>query len=215
METFTHSQRHPVTSVLLLADMLEHAFELVVRQDSAAGVALGGSLPHPLNRMGQPSRLDWLEQIVHGVDLERLDGVLVEGRDEDHAGLDLAEQELAGDLEASAPRHVYVEENQVGLLLPDDLHGVDAVAGLADDVDVVELLKEEAEFVASWPLVIDHDCANHHDTNDRNGPLRRDLVRNIDPRNRDAGARSFAPRALDRQVVVLAVNDPQALVDIA
>ena len=63
--------------------------------------------------------------------------MLVEGGDEDQRrGLVLVLEQPAGHLEAGQAGHLDVEEHDVGLVPLDRVQRLDAVARLADDLDV-------------------------------------------------------------------------------
>ena len=123
-----------------------------------AGQARGEAPAQPLHRLVEAPLLDGLQQVVDRVHLERLDGVLVVGGDEDHPRRRrrVLEQQVRH-FEAGEPRHLDVEKRDVGLDGADDLEGADAVVGLADDGDVLDLTEEEAQFLAGGLLVVgDH-----------------------------------------------------------
>ena len=65
-------------------------------------------------------------------------------------------------LEAGQPRHLHVEEHDVGLQPLDRRQRFDAVAGLADDLDAADLAEQVAELVARQLLVVDEDRAQIH-----------------------------------------------------
>jgi hypothetical protein len=77
------------------------------------------------------------QQVVHRVHHERAQGVLVVRGAEDHD----RRPRLTGDqlqhLEAIELRHLHVEEHQVGPLLGDRLHRLEAVRGLPDHLDAL------------------------------------------------------------------------------
>ena len=63
-----------------------------------------------------------------------------------------------GHLEPGQPRHLDVEEHEVGLVALDGGQRLDAVAGLRDDLDIAELLELVAQLLARQLLVVDdHD----------------------------------------------------------
>jgi len=124
--------------------------QLIERQLAAAGdlgndlqqpVALiGGALgahvlTHPRQRGGEARLVDGLQQIVDGVRLERLDGVLIVGRDEHHQRHGLLRQPREH-LESRHAGHLDVEEHQVRLVLLDSRERLAAVGALGEDLEV-------------------------------------------------------------------------------
>ena len=110
-------------------------------------------------RLLQPGALHRFQQVVHGVHLERLDRVLVEGRHEHQGrGVVLAREQAPGHFEPAQPRHLDVEEDEVGLVAIDGGQGLQAVARLRHDLDVADLLELIAELLPRELLVV-HD---HH-----------------------------------------------------
>ena len=67
------------------------------------------------------------------MDFERLECVLVEGRDEDD-GREVLGFDPGQDFEAVHARHLDIEKEQVGALAPDEAEGFGAVLTLADDL---------------------------------------------------------------------------------
>ena len=76
------------------------------------------------DRGGEPRRRERLQHVVDGPLLERLDGVLVERRHEDDVA---AAVDLARDLDPRQPRHLDVEEEDVGRVLVERTQRLDAV----------------------------------------------------------------------------------------
>jgi hypothetical protein len=110
----------------------------------------------------EPRLIHRLHQVVDGVDLERLDGVLVEGGHEDDVRRGLVLHHAARHLEAVEPRHLDVEEHDVRLQPFDGRQRFDAVAGLADDFDAADLAEQVAELVARQLFVVDEHGAQVH-----------------------------------------------------
>ena len=115
--------------------------------------------PGPLDGRRQPARLDRFEQVIDGVHLEGVDRVLVEGRDEDHLGVEPGLHDPPRHFEPGQPRHLDVEHHQVRLVFFDYVQRLDSVSRLADDLDAAELLEQETQLVARQLLVVDDDRA--------------------------------------------------------
>ena len=116
--------------------------------------------PGALERLLQTTGFDRLQQVIDGVDLEGFDGVLVEGGHKHHGrSLVFVFEEPAGDLEPPKAGHLNVEEYQIGLVSLDGADGFDAVAGLGDDLDAIQLPELIAQLLARQLLVVHHDHA--------------------------------------------------------
>ncbi len=94
---------------------------------------VGQKRPRALHRFAEPLPGDGLQQVVDRVDLEGLDGVLVEGSGEDD---ERDVRQRVHDLETVHPRHLNVEYDDVGVELACHLDRPKAVLGLARDLDV-------------------------------------------------------------------------------
>jgi hypothetical protein len=110
-----------------------------------------------LDRHLQPRLIHRFQQIVDRVDLERFDGVLVVGGDEDDLRRGVPVEQAARDLEAGQARHLHVEEHHVGLQPLNRRQRFDAVPGVADDLDTTHLSQQVAELVPGELLVVHHD----------------------------------------------------------
>ena len=64
-----------------------------------------------------------------------------------------------GDLETGQPGHLDVEKHQVRAGSADGLQRLEAVAGLADDLDAAHLVEQVAQLVPRQLLVVDDDGA--------------------------------------------------------
>ena len=113
--------------------------------------------PRALDRDLEPRRIHRLQQVVDRVHLERLDGVLIVRRDEDDVRRRVRLEHPPRDLEAGQPRHLDVEEHDVRLQAVDGRQRLDAVAGLADDLDAADLAEQVAQLVARELLVVHED----------------------------------------------------------
>src|SRR5580704_17892857 len=107
--------------------------------------------------------VEWLQNVVHGVHVERLHRVMIERRGEDHVRhLHFALYQFSQDAEAVQTWHLHVEKYQIGGVLLDQGHGLDAVLALADDINFRKAFEQEREFVASGFLVVDDDGVDGH-----------------------------------------------------
>ena len=111
-------------------------------------------LARALDRLREPRPVNGLEQIIDGVDFERFNRVLVEGGHEHDSRLHPAREQLPRYLEPGQPGHLHVEQHEIGSQLLDQPDGIDAVAGLPDDVDPTHLVEQEAELAAGRILIV-------------------------------------------------------------
>jgi hypothetical protein len=116
-----------------------------------------------LDGFGDASFVERLEDVVDGVDVEGLDGVLVEGGGKDDVGnFEFAFDELFQDTETVKAGHLDIEENEVGGMFFDKVDGFKAVLALAKEIDFGKGFEEEGEFVASRFFVVDDDGVDRH-----------------------------------------------------
>ncbi len=95
-----------------------------------------------------------LSRVVDRAGLERLNGVLIEGGNNDDDRKRVG-AELAHHFEAAHHGHLEIEEDEVGFESRDFLERVAAVLGLAGDVDVWKQLELLAQHAAGDGFVID------------------------------------------------------------
>src|SRR6185503_3969544 len=107
----------------------------------------------------QPSGLNRLQQIVHGVDFECLYRVLIVRRDEDEVGIDPGSQKTTGDFEPRKARHLNVEQHEVGGMFVNCPQRFDTIARLVHDLDTVELTEQETQLPARQLFVVDDNRA--------------------------------------------------------
>jgi len=73
-----------------------------------------------------------LEQVVHRVGIEGVDGMVAVGRGEDDSRAGPQPGQVLGGLQAVHARHADIEENDIHLLLPGDGQTLEAVLRLQD-----------------------------------------------------------------------------------
>jgi hypothetical protein len=116
-----------------------------------------------LNGLGDAGFVEGLQDIVDSVDVEGLDGIVVEGGGEDDVGdFEFALDEFLEHAEAIEAGHLDVEEDEVGGVFFDEGDGFEAVFALADEGDFGEGLEEEGEFLAGGFFVVDDDGVDGH-----------------------------------------------------
>ena len=114
---------------------------------------------HPLERGPEPRLLERLEQVVEGLDVERLERVALVRGDEDDGrpGLD---RQGGRDVEAAGLGHLDVEEHHLGPHPVDRRDRLRALGALADELHVGVLGQEAAEPGARQRLVVHDEGAN-------------------------------------------------------
>ncbi len=142
----------------LALDVLQ---ELVERGFEVLGGAPVDLAARPLDCGVQPLARKGLHEVVDRVGLERLQGVAVEGGDEDDRG-EVLGLDARQDAEAVEARHLHVEEHEVRLPLADRLHGLEAVAALTDDLDVGFVLEPVAHPLARQRFIVDDQGPDFH-----------------------------------------------------
>jgi hypothetical protein len=130
-----------------------------VLQPLAVGEIRGGALPRAVDHGLEALVVEGLEQVVHGLKLERRDGVLVEGGGEDDGG---AVPHSLGDLEPAQPRDGEVQQHDVRSKLVDEAERGGPVLRLTHDTDVGKLLRERAELLPGQLLVVGDDQGQRH-----------------------------------------------------
>ena len=150
-----------IAPILPIGHHFRDTLELVVQQIGPGEAQPQAEPPaHPCQRLLQPPHVDGLEQVVDGVDLERLERVLVEGGDEhDHRRIGIALEQAAGDLEAAQARHLDVEEDEVRLVRLDRADRLATVGGGGDDLHVLMRLEAQAKPLGSQRLVVNDERA--------------------------------------------------------
>ena len=102
-----------------------------------------------LDRGDEVALLERLHDVAQRAGVARLlDEVVLRERGEDQDGGEALARDVAGGGEAVHARHLDVEDREVGLRLADELDGLVAAAGLADDLVALfleDLLQVEAD----------------------------------------------------------------------
>ena len=116
-----------------------------------------------LDGFGDAGFVERLEDVVDGVDVEGLHGILVEGGGEDHVrDFELALDQLFEDAEAVEAGHLDVEEEQVWGMLFDEIDGFEAVLALGLEMDFGKGFQEEGQLFASGLFVVNDDGVDGH-----------------------------------------------------
>ena len=83
--------------------------------------------------------VEGLKDIVDGVNVKGLNGVMVEGGSEDNVrDFKFALHEFLEDAEAIESGHLDVEKDEVGVVFLDEVEGFDAIFAVAEDVNLRE-----------------------------------------------------------------------------
>ena len=123
-------------------------------------------------------RIERLQQVIHGVHVERLDRVLVVGGDKHHRRHPFG-ADLSNDLEAGQARHLDVEEDERGLEVEDRAHRGGAVLRVTHDLDAGPVRQQEPDTFPRERFVVDDEDAErlcgghgHHAGSRRAGSTR-------------------------------------------
>ena len=112
-----------------------------------------------LDGLGHALLVEGLQQVVDGVDLERLHRILVEGGGEDNfRQRNFLVEQLLDDSEAVEPGHLHVEKNQIRIVFLDQVEGFQSVFALSHDSYIAGILQEVSKFVAGELLVVHDYC---------------------------------------------------------
>src|SRR5207245_5817857 len=99
------------------------------------------------------------QEVLEGAGIEGLDRVLIVSGHENHSSRRISAEHLE-DVEAVVFRHADVEENKVGMMLPDRVQAFEGGAALADDFDVGIFLQQQEDIGPGERLVVDHQCTD-------------------------------------------------------
>jgi hypothetical protein len=80
--------------------------------------------------------------------------VLIERRHEDDLRVRPFVKEAAGHFESGQPRHLHIQKDQFGLQPTDCVQRLDAIVGLADELDTTDLAEQVHHFVARELLIV-------------------------------------------------------------
>src|SRR5262249_27335384 len=97
------------------------------------------------------------QQVIHRVDFEGADGMLIVGGGKDHRDL---RTDQFKHLEPIQLRHLHVEKHEVRLELGNRLYCVETITALTHDVDLGMSLQHLADHLSREFLVIHDDGAN-------------------------------------------------------
>lgn len=116
-----------------------------------------------LDGFGDAGLVEGFQDVIDGVDVEGLHGVVVEGGGEDDVRhFEFALDEFLEDAEAVEAGHLDIEEDEVGGVFLDEIDGFEAVFALADERDFREGFEKVGELLAGGLLVVDDDGLDGH-----------------------------------------------------
>src|SRR5688572_19566035 len=110
----------------------------------------------------------WLEKIIDGAKGKSIEGVALVRRDENCAGPAVG-SEFPKEGNTAGRRHLHIEKDKIGTLLPDDLEGLAPAGRLPYDFDVTRICKELAHPKTSVGLIISNNRAKVHAVGVRSG----------------------------------------------
>jgi hypothetical protein len=132
--------------------------------ESIGGAGLGFDFAfYFLNGFREAGFIEGLEDVVDGVNIEGLDGIVVEGGGEDDVrDFEFPFDEFLEDAETVEAGHLDVEENEVGGVFLDEVDGVEAVFALSQEVNFGEGFEEKREFLTRGFFVVDDNGVDGH-----------------------------------------------------
>ncbi len=111
------------------------------------------------DRAFEPVRGDGFEHVIHGIEIECLDGKMFVRGDEDHRRPHAQPGDRARERQAVHPRHGHVEQEQVGRQRLDQLEPRLTVMGGADDFDLRQFGADHLQPVDRERLIVDQERA--------------------------------------------------------
>ena len=96
---------------------------------------VGNEVPRPLDRFLEPSGLEWLQEVIQRIHLERPKRVLIISRGEDHDGQQCL-RDSSQHLKSIHVRHLHVEKDQVRLGCLDLVDRLKTILAFANDLHV-------------------------------------------------------------------------------
>ena len=141
--------------LLVFGQRLRNGFRCVGRSLVVAQFVERVCLARRTTEVGEAERL---EQVIHRVELESLDGVLRIGRGENHHR---AVDQRADEIHAVEVGHVDVDENQVHLLSREHLLRFQGVVVFCDEVQIGNFRDVACQLTQSQRLVVDGDTFKH------------------------------------------------------
>ena len=152
------AHHQPLDVARAALEVVEQRQELLARLAAAPRrQVLAGALDGAVEAVA----VEGLEQVVHGVDFEGAQRVLVVGGDEHHRR-EIADPQLLDHAEAVQLRHLHVQEHQVRLQLAHRLHALSPVGALADQLDSRLRFHQLAEAQPRQRLVVNDQRADAH-----------------------------------------------------
>lgn len=135
--------------------------------ETFGGIGLGLDFAFDaLNGFGDAGLVEGLEDVIDGVHVKSLDSVMVKsGGEDDVRDFEFSFDELLEDAEAVETGHLDVEEDEIGIVLLDEVDGVEAVFALGEKIDFGEGFEEEGKFVAGRLFVVDDYGVDGHGGN--------------------------------------------------
>ncbi len=158
-EPLAHLDGDLFPALVALRHHFDDPLELTVQIFLRCRTARPEALPGPLDGQLQAGHVDRLEEVVHRIDLERLDRMLVVGGDEDHAGRLGEREHAARNLEAGQAGHLDVEEHEVRIDTIEGGERLESIAGLCHDFNLAELSELVTQLLPGELLVVDDDGA--------------------------------------------------------
>ena len=111
-----------------------------------------------MNGLGETLGADWLDEVINGIEIERLDCVFRVGGDHDRLGRRV---KCFQEIEASCAWHLDIEKEGIRSFFADQFEGGGFGLGFPDDLNVWMRRKKLAKALKGESLVIAEDYTEH------------------------------------------------------
>jgi hypothetical protein len=110
-----------------------------------------------LHRLSDAFLVERLQQVVDGIDLERLHRILVKSRGKHNLGQgNFSIEKFFDNSKAVESGHLDIEKDQIRAVFFDEADGLETVLPLGHDVDVARAREQVGKFIAGELLIV-HD----------------------------------------------------------
>ncbi len=119
--------------------------------------------PRAGNSLGDARFVEWLQNVIHGIHIERLHRKLVKRGGKNHVRhFHLGRDDFFQHTETIETGHFYIQKHKVRGMFLDQRNGFDAVLPLPNHIDVRKAFQQERQFFPCRLLVIHNDGVYGH-----------------------------------------------------
>ena len=123
------------------------------------------ALARSLEGLHNPGAIEWLEQVIDGVDVERAHRILVESgskNDLRHAVGLFALQQLLEHGKAVQSWHLHVQKHYIRMVSTNKVDRLNAILALGDDLDSSRRIQKVFELLSRKPFIVDDQRSHGH-----------------------------------------------------